>query len=487
MIDYEDNRLKSFEELRKNGKKYGYTEKILSSLENGNFNCLNEIDLEYRNNKAYMEPLLYAVKNSPFGTYEVFKYYGENLQTQDLTMATEIVVNEPDVMEGTAITDNPTLVLYFVNVNPEIVLYISEDLKNDGEFIEELCEKGNKEAIAYAISECNISAVIQDNPKLAQNPEFMKEAVKEDVTILEKAPEELRNNYEFMRDVTKNSREAIDYVVANTDKFGKEAIKATKETVTENVVTDIEQEVEKENKRIQTISDLGEKSEAERKLGNTYERIENAKTQIKEWEAIANDDKQEVGIRKEALEKIIRRADRYLKIVKAMPEDIRKELEQYKTLSEYQLKELEKDEKTEDKEGKKEPKTLQDKIEEMQKKYQELTQAVENGTRKPEDVITFINIQLNLFKEMPEDIKKSMEQSKVAWEAEIKSEKGLEEFKHIEGKSNGENYVEYDDVLSITDSLKLNEITEEPKSIRNQVKKIERITNAVKKEVQEER
>ena len=71
-----------------------------------------------------MEPLLFAVKNSEFSTYEVYKYYGEELQKRDLTIATEIVTSEPDVLENTVITDNSALVLYFAKINPEIICEI---------------------------------------------------------------------------------------------------------------------------------------------------------------------------------------------------------------------------------------------------------------------------------------------------------------------------------------------------------------------------
>ena len=155
--------------------------------------------------------------------YGMNKYYGEELQKSDLTIAGEIVINEPEVLEDTVITDNAALVIHFARINPEIVLYISEDLKNDGEFIEELLETGNKEAISYAIKECDISAVLQDNPELASNPEFMKEAIKEDANALKYVDENFKNDYKFMKEVSKENKEVIHYVVGHTQEFGKEA------------------------------------------------------------------------------------------------------------------------------------------------------------------------------------------------------------------------------------------------------------------------
>lgn len=271
MVYFEDSRLVNFEDLKQvvdeEGKRI-YSENLISKLQSGDLNALNEVDLSNRNNKYFMEPLLYAVKNSELSTYEVFKYYGEELQKSDLTIATEIVINEPDVMEDTAITDNPTLVLHFAKINPEIILYISEDLKNDGEFIEELCETGNKEAIIYAVRECNVSTVIQDNPDLASNPVFMKEAIKEDANALEHADVSLKNNYEFIKSAAKENEEVIDYVAEHTNEFGTEGLGAAKEVLVENTAcraieemkTELES-VEAKKSEMETAEDFNKDSE----------------------------------------------------------------------------------------------------------------------------------------------------------------------------------------------------------------------------------
>ena len=236
MVYFENNRLVDFEDLKQvvdeKGKRI-YSENLIQQLEGGNLNALHTINVSDRNNRYFMEPLLFAVKNSEFSTYEVYKYYGEELQKSDLTIATEIVMNEPEVLEDTSITDNSNLVLHFAKINPEIILYISEDLKNDGEFIEELCEIGNKEAIMYAVRECNVSTVLQDNPELASNSVFMKEAIKEDATLIAKVPDELKNNSDFIRETSKENYKVVGYIINNKDEFGLEAIKGAKDTTRE--------------------------------------------------------------------------------------------------------------------------------------------------------------------------------------------------------------------------------------------------------------
>jgi len=292
MIYFEDNRVVNFEDLRKVVDKDGnrvYSERLLQGVKGGDLNYLNEIDLSDRNNKFFMEPLLYAVKNSEYSTYEVYKYYGEELQMQDLTIAAEIARIEPDVIEDTAISDNATIILYLAKINPEVILYISEDLKNDGEFIEELFETGNKEAITYAVRECDISTVIQDNPELASNPVFMKEAIKEDANALKYADENLRNDYKFIKEASKENKEVINYVSEHTEVFGQEALEGAKDSLEEHFTIEATTKVQEERRKLQeeklslqgkenNESDLKEITKKERDLTSIERAMEKFKT-----------------------------------------------------------------------------------------------------------------------------------------------------------------------------------------------------------------
>lgn len=276
MGHFKDNRTVSFEELEKIVNKDGkrvYPPKLIQQLKNGNFNILNEINISYRNNRTIMEPLLYAAKNSKYNTFEVFRYYGETLQKNELTTVAEIVTHEPEIIEDTAISSIDTIILYLAKINPEIILYISEDLLNDGDFIQDLCEECSKEAVMYAVRECNLSEVLQDNPELATNPEFMKEAIKEDASILSKVDENFKNDYEFVREISKANPEVINYVAEHTEEFGKKAITTAKEVLTENTScraidefqTELE-EVQKEKERMESQEGFDKENEEYKEL-----------------------------------------------------------------------------------------------------------------------------------------------------------------------------------------------------------------------------
>lgn len=291
MIYFENSRKVNLNDLSKvvdqDGKRV-YSENLLQRIEYGDLNALNEISISDRNNRYFMEPLLYAVKNSQLSTYEVFKYYGESLQKSDLTIATEIVINEPDVFEYTAIADDPTSVLRLAQINSKIILYMSEDLKSNGNFIEELCETGNKEAIMYAARECNISDVLQDNPDLANNPEFIKEACKANT-------------------------ELIEYITEHTEDFSSESLKAAKGVLVENTRNSAISGFEKELEELQEKKLTGNTEEVQR-------REEQVKRHIKSFEK-----EEDISPRK---------ARFMLKLCKDLDEEHRKKLEQIVKLDE---------------------------------------------------------------------------------------------------------------------------------------------------------
>jgi len=323
---FEDSRTVIVEDLYKVVNEEGdriYSDNLLQKIQSGDFNCLNEINIEDRNNRYFMEPILFAVKNSEFGTYEVFKYYGEELQKQDLTIPTEIVINEPEVLEDTVITDNPTLVLHFAKINPDITLYISENLKSDGEFIEDLCETGNKEAISNVIRECNIAEVIQDNPELASNPEFMKEAIMENANLLEYASDDVKNNSEFMQEACKENLEVISYVVEHTKEFNKDILDGARGALEEHFITDANNDIEEETARIQ---------EEEKEIPADENDSVKSKGIEKRKRDLASIMRAIKNFSELPEEKKPKTAHRYLVIVKNMPDKYRKMLEQYDQL-----------------------------------------------------------------------------------------------------------------------------------------------------------
>lgn len=231
MIYYENRRTVTFDDLAKivdqDGKRV-YPDSILEKLSTGDYNCLNQLTPEMRENVGFMEPLLYAVKNER-ATYMVYKYYGQELQ-EDLGLLIEIVLDEPSIIEDTPISKNRDFMLDIVELRPSVIMYIDDSLKSDPEFLEELHELQDKGVEA--------SIALMENPELGNDAEFMNEAIKDDAKLLEFASPELKNDYEFMKSITKENYKAVEYVVQNREDFGLEGIKATKETTRELTIED---------------------------------------------------------------------------------------------------------------------------------------------------------------------------------------------------------------------------------------------------------
>ena len=208
-----------------------YSDKLLEKLSSGNHTCLYDLSPAQREDREFMEPLLYAVKNTPEcgGKYIVYKYYGENLQ-ENLGLLIEVVSEDPSIIEGTPISRNREFMLDIAELRPSVIPYIDDSLKSDPEFIEELNELQDK-GVDFGV------ALVQ-NPILANNAEFMKEAIKEDAKFLEFASEELKNNYDFIKEVTRENYKTVEYIVQNRDNFGLEGIKGAKETTRELTVED---------------------------------------------------------------------------------------------------------------------------------------------------------------------------------------------------------------------------------------------------------
>ena len=248
MKNFGNNKTVNFEKIEESGI---YSQELLKQLKVGNYSYLSsELSGEQRNNKDFMEPLLYAVRNEK-KTYMVYKYYGANLQ-ENLGLLIEVVSHEPSIIEGTPISRNKELMLDVAEIRPSVIMYVDENLKLDPEFIEELHDmkdKGIEAALALIA-----------NPELSHNFEFMKEAIKEDSNFLENASEELKNNYEFIKEVTKEKYETVEYVIKNRDNFGLEGIKGAKETTRELTIEDY----------MDIINEMSENSDDER-----YKRVKN--------------------------------------------------------------------------------------------------------------------------------------------------------------------------------------------------------------------
>ncbi len=230
MESFLNNKIVTLKDLKESNE---YQNELIENLERREFKAILELlSNEERANISIMEPILYAIKNE-FNTYEVYRYYATNLQ-DNTKLAAEIIKEEPELIKNTPVSRNEEFILQNVKTNPDIIKYMSTELKKDTQFLENLYNLNEKEISINIAKECNIADLIQNHQELAKNPEFMVEAIKRDVSLLKYVNEELKNNYEFIQNACIENNDVIDYVANNTEIFGVEALAASK-----NVLIDV--------------------------------------------------------------------------------------------------------------------------------------------------------------------------------------------------------------------------------------------------------
>lgn len=273
---FTNNRTVNFKELEESGI---YLEDLLKQIKNGNYEFLNEaLDETNRRDRDFMEPLLYAVKNE-HGTYEIYKYYGDNLQ-ENLDLAREIIIEEPELIKDSPVSSNKQFILQAAGINSKVVIFMSNSLKSDSEFAEQLCQLQDREVTMYTARECKLPDVIIESPSLAHNPIFMKEAIREDATLLAHVAVELKNNREFIQEACKENKEVINYIADNTEQFGKEGLNAAKEVLVDNTASKAIEEFKEELAKVQEEKDINKSRKIairERQLRNNMKFIEKIK------------------------------------------------------------------------------------------------------------------------------------------------------------------------------------------------------------------
>jgi len=281
-----NNRIVNFEELEKSGV---YSELLLSQIKSADEVSLNEtITDSQKRSRDFMEPILFAIKNE-YNTYKIFKCMGSNLQ-ENFDLAKDIIKEEPELIKGTPVSNNKEFILQAVDINPKVVIFMSTTLKADSKFTEQLCELKDAEVTMYAAKVCKMPDVIQENPNLASNPVFMKEAIKDDPSLLKHADDSLKNNYEFIKETCKENKEVINYVANHTKEFGKEGLTAAKEVLVDNTTSKAINEFKEELVKVESqkeIEKTKENSIKERQLRNNLRFIERIRNgEIKQERAI---------------------------------------------------------------------------------------------------------------------------------------------------------------------------------------------------------
>lgn len=248
MVELNDIRNMNFYRLEESGN---YSEHLLTQLRNGNHFILRDIESALKADKRFMEPLLYAYRER-HSTYIIYQYLGEHLQ-ENPSIAIDVILEEPEVIEGTLVSDNPEFILDMAEINPRVILYMADSLKSNEEF---------KERLSIEIEDDRIDNYLKiiENEKLLNEPEFMKEVIKKDPSMISQASEELKNNHEFIKETCKENKEVIDYVAEHTDEFGKEGLNGAKEVLVEDTTSKAIDEFKVELENLQKAKAISEET-----------------------------------------------------------------------------------------------------------------------------------------------------------------------------------------------------------------------------------
>lgn len=259
------------EELERMGK---YSQDLLESLKKGEYNKLYDLPKDDRANYDYMMPLLYAVYNEN-GTYAVYTYCAESIQ-RDTKITEEIIEKEPELLEGTPLSRDEDFIKKHIESKPEIAKYMSPLLRNNSEIITEITNTGNEEAILAIASYMQLKSEMEANPELRSDKEYMLNNMENNGEIIAFASEELKNDYDFLKEAYKRSTVAIDYTAEHTDEFGEKGLTAAKEVIIETSTDKAIKEFESEiNKIQQKLSDSTSKDpDEERRLNLELKRLQ---------------------------------------------------------------------------------------------------------------------------------------------------------------------------------------------------------------------
>ena len=212
MKHFDDNRTVSLDDLRESGL---YGEQLLKDLEHGRYESLTGLEEELRLDKDYMEPILYAIKKE-HNTYAVYTYFPESLQ-QDPTLAKEIVMNEPELLQGTPLSNNKQFIQNVALANPKIVQHMSQNLKKDTEFVTQLYELDDKEVLRSLVEDSDT------RPTLLENEDARKDVAVQEMIVEQ---EEI-------------ATEAARLEAENAENTEKEAKEQEKETLVDDITTEI--------------------------------------------------------------------------------------------------------------------------------------------------------------------------------------------------------------------------------------------------------
>lgn len=196
---------------------------LLENLMHRNFSDLNLLPVNLKSDINYMEPILYAVRNE-LGTFEVYKYYAENLQ-EDTLLGAEIIKVEPHLIENTPLSENSDFILQNIEASPQVIRYMSPTLKVDSNVIGQICSTNNKSVLKEVALSCDSKVVAQAIPEWRNNKEFVYAlALENPQSALVFAGNSLKNDSQFLKDLASQNDEVVDVIVANSKEYNTKCI-----------------------------------------------------------------------------------------------------------------------------------------------------------------------------------------------------------------------------------------------------------------------
>lgn len=236
-----------------------YSNDLIDGLKSGDLSVLGSIG-EKINNLEFMQSLIYAYKNDK-DNYDLFLEAGPAVQR---AMAVEVFSDNPELILETDFVDDKEFIKANLRMCPEIIPFIAEDVRSDPHVVEIIEDIKVTTLEGHAIADPEKSTFfterIESEPSLRQDAEFMTEAIQNDPTFLELAAQELKENFDFMREQSRGNEAVIDIVVSKADEFNFDAIQAVRESSRELTINDcmdlIDQYIEKHrDDRYQKVKD----------------------------------------------------------------------------------------------------------------------------------------------------------------------------------------------------------------------------------------
>ena len=223
---FENHKIVRITDLR---DKPQYPRNFVEHLMHRDFSDLKNLPVEIKSDINYMEPILYAVKNE-FDTYEIYSYYPESLQA-NAQLGAEIVRSEPHLIEKTPLGNDSNFIIQNIEVAPQLAYYMDSKLKDDPVVVEALCSSQNLDVLREVALNCDAHLVAQNLPELCNNRAFIGSILiskPQQAFIL--AGDNIRNDYNFLKQQSSLNEQIIDIIVSQVDNFGLEGIKGVQES-----------------------------------------------------------------------------------------------------------------------------------------------------------------------------------------------------------------------------------------------------------------